>query len=282
VSSWNVPSVRRKAIELDFLWECCGADDFGFETLGSEYFGRAPNAVEAAGLLIKLHSAPMYFYKKGKGRYKAAPEDSLKAALASVERRSASRNKPARWVEQLTSFKMPEDLAPHLNALLYKPDRNTLECKALEQACQETGLSAPKLLEKCGALASSQDFHFGAFVFENFPHGIEFGEVAPIPDPGTLQESDAVAFSIDDATTTEIDDAFSVRKMTNGNFRIGIHIAAPALSIEVGSSLDDIALDGFPRCTCQAARSPCCLIRWLSISRWPKSVCARRYPCTWK
>lgn len=228
-------------IELDFLWECCGADEFGFETLGSEYFGHAPNAVEAAGLLIKLHSAPMYFYKKGKGRYKAAPEDSLKAALASVERKKRESEQTARWVEELTGFKMPEDLAPHLNALLYKPDRNTLECKALEQACQATGLSAPKLLEKCGALASSQDFHFGAFVFENFPQGIEFGEVAPIPDPGTLPESDAVAFSIDDATTTEIDDAFSVRRMTNGNFRIGIHIAAPALSIEPGSSLDDIA-----------------------------------------
>lgn len=228
-------------IDLDFLWECCGAEEFGFETLGSEYFGRAPNAVEAAGLLIRLHSAPMYFYKKGKGRYKAAPEDSLKAALASGERKKRESEQTARWVEQLTSFKMPEDLMPHLNALLYKPDRNTLECKALEQACKDTGLSAPKLLEKCGALASSHDFHFGAFVFENFPQGIEFGAVAPIPDPGTLPESDAVAFSIDDAATTEIDDAFSVRKMTNGNFRIGIHIAAPALSIEPGSSLDDIA-----------------------------------------
>lgn len=228
-------------IDLDFLWECCGTDEFGFEALGSEYFGHAPSAVEAAGLLIKLHSAPMYFYKKGKGRYKAAPEDSLKAALASVERKKRESEQMERWVTQLTSLKMPEDLMPHLNVLLYKPDRNTLECKALEQACKETGLSAPKLLEKCGAFASSHDFHFGAFLFENFPRGIEFEDVGSIPDPGTLPESDAVAFSIDDAATTEIDDAFSVRRMTNGNFRIGIHIAAPALSIEPGSSLDDIA-----------------------------------------
>ena len=46
-----------------------------------------PCAVESAALLIKLHGAPMYFYKKGKGRYKAAPEEALKAALASVERK---------------------------------------------------------------------------------------------------------------------------------------------------------------------------------------------------
>ena len=36
------------------------------------------NAVEAAGILFKLHSAPMYFYRKGKGRcawQQAAPRD---------------------------------------------------------------------------------------------------------------------------------------------------------------------------------------------------------------
>jgi exoribonuclease-2 len=49
------------------------------------------------------------------------------------------------------------------------------------------------------------------------------------------------AFSIDDASTTEIDDAFSVRPLANGNLEIGIHIAAPALAITRGSPLDAIA-----------------------------------------
>ena len=62
-------------------------EEFDAEALAREYYGRAPSAVEAAGVLMKLHAAPMYFYKKGRGRYKAAPEDALKAALASVERK---------------------------------------------------------------------------------------------------------------------------------------------------------------------------------------------------
>ena len=33
---------------------------------------------------MRLHDAPMYFYKKGRGRYKPAPAEALKAALASV------------------------------------------------------------------------------------------------------------------------------------------------------------------------------------------------------
>ena len=68
-------------IDLDFLWEVAGQEEFGFAELGTEYFGHAPKPHEAAGLLLKLHTAPIYFYKKGNGRYKAAPEASLKAAL---------------------------------------------------------------------------------------------------------------------------------------------------------------------------------------------------------
>ena len=74
-------------IELDFLWEVAGQEEFGFTELGTEYFGRAPQPAEAAGLLLRLHNSPIYFYKKGKGHYKAAPEASLKAALAGLEKK---------------------------------------------------------------------------------------------------------------------------------------------------------------------------------------------------
>ena len=50
-----------------------------------------------------------------------------------------------------------------------------------------------------------------------------------------------MAFSIDDASTTEIDDAFSVTPLENGNVRVGIHIAAPALGVAAGSALDAVA-----------------------------------------
>jgi exoribonuclease-2 len=62
-------------------------------------------------------------------------------------------------------------------------------------------------------------------------------------DPPDLPVSDAVAFSIDDAATTEIDDAFSVTPLTLGSFRIGIHIAAPALGIGPDTNLDLVAAE---------------------------------------
>jgi exoribonuclease-2 len=46
------------------------------------------------------------------------------------------------------------------------------------------------------------------------------------------------AFSIDDVTTTEIDDAFSVRRLPQGGWEVGVHIAVPALGIAIDSAID--------------------------------------------
>ena len=51
------------------------------------------------------------------------------------------------------------------------------------------------------------------------------------------------AFSIDDASTTEIDDAFSVRDLADGHREIGIHIAAPALAFDPAAPVAQIARD---------------------------------------
>ncbi len=228
-------------IDVGFLWECSPQDDFGFNELASEYFGHAPNPIEAAGTLIRLHSSPMYFYKKGKGYYKAAPPDALKSALASAEKKRLQASLQARYTNELIAFTLPPEFTDKLPHLLYKPDRNTLEVKALEAASTATHLSAAHLLQRCGAVPSTQDYHLQRFLFENFPHGTRFAEIdlAVWPDLPLALDT---AFSIDDATTTEIDDAFSVRKLANGSWRIGVHIAAPSLGIAPGSPGDDIAM----------------------------------------
>ncbi|GAB1234979.1 ribonuclease catalytic domain-containing protein [Ferrigenium sp. UT5] len=227
-------------IDLDFLWEASPADEFNFDTLAQEYFGHAPTPVEAAGALIRLHSSPMHFYKKGKGRYKAAPPEALKAALASAEKKRLQAELQARYTDELTHFSLPPEFPEKLAMLLYKPDRNTLEVKALEAACAATHLSAAHLLAHCGALPSSHAYHLNKFLFEHFPRGTDFPGVTVAEHP-ELPLASITAFSIDDASTTEIDDAFSVEKLADGKWRIGIHIAAPTLGIAPGSDIDALA-----------------------------------------
>jgi len=192
--------------------------------------------------LIKLHSAPMYFYKKGKGRYKAAPEENLKAALASEEKKRIQAETVAGYAADLAAGRLPAAFTPQVvEMLLYKPDKNTLEYKALDKACAETGRMAAKLLEQCGAIPSSHDYHLNRFLFEHFPDGAGFPPISGGEAMPEVPHSTASAFSIDDAATTEIDDAFSVSILPNGNWRIGIHIAAPALGIKPDDPLDNIA-----------------------------------------
>jgi exoribonuclease II len=229
-------------IDADFLWQCCGEPEFGFGELAKDYYGHEPSAVEAAAVAISLHAAPMYFYRKGKGRYKAAPEENLKAALAAQERKRVQAEKIAGYVEQLKTHILPPEFRDHLDMLLYEPDKNALEWKALDEASASTGLPHLKLLQACGGLPSVHDYHFGAFLREHFPGGVDFPGHAPIAAPDGLPQADVEAFSIDDSTTTEIDDAFSIASLANGNSRVGIHIAAPALGILPGSQLDAVAL----------------------------------------
>lgn len=230
-----------EALDLDFLWEVCGEDEFGFEALAADYHGHTPSAVEAAALLLRLHAAPIYFHRKGRGRFRKAPQDILQAALQGLEKKRQQALIAENYRQELLAGRVPPELMAMLPQLLYRPDRNRLETKALEAACVDSGLSAARLMLKCGALASTYDFHFQRFVFEYFEKGTAFPAFEPAQTPDDLPLADVQAFSIDDATTTEIDDAFSVTPRPEGGWRIGIHIAAPALGILRGSSLDNIA-----------------------------------------
>ena len=228
-------------IDLDFLWEVAGEEEFGFAELGAEYFGHAPLPFEAAGLILSLHSAPVYFYKKGRGRYKAAPEASLKAALAGIEKKKQQALVQAGYVEELKQHRLPASMQPMVLQLLFKPDKNTIEYKALEAACNELHTSAPRLMLATGGVATPKDLHLSKFLFENFPKGAGFPSV-PVPSvTAKLPVAEVAAFSIDDVTTTEIDDAFSVQPLPDGNVKVGIHIAAPGLGIRPDDAIDKMA-----------------------------------------
>ncbi|MDO8959400.1 MAG: RNB domain-containing ribonuclease [Rhodocyclaceae bacterium] len=232
------------AIETEFLWEVCPEAEFGFEELAAEYAGRKPTPVEAAAVLLRLHAAPIYFHRKGKGRFRKAPPEILQAALAGLEKKRQQALAIGRMADELIAGQLPAEFPPLLDQLLYKPDRNRPETKALEAACAESGETPERLLQRCGALPDSHAFHLGRFLFEHFPAsqgGTDFPAYAAAVDPADLPLADVQAFSIDDAHTTEIDDAFSLTVNADGGLRVGIHIAAPGLGFGPDSDLGRIA-----------------------------------------
>ena len=100
-------------------------------------------------------------------------------------------------------------------------------------------ISPVALLAACGAIPSTHEYHFDRFLVEAFPQGVAFpavGKPAAAARPAARRRARVLDRRRD--TTTEIDDAFSVRELANGNVEIGIHIAAPALAMPRGSKLD--------------------------------------------
>lgn len=229
-----------ETLDVDFLWQC-SSGEFDFRALARDYVGREPSAIEAAGVLLKLQSAPMYFYRRGKGRFQAAPEETLKLALASQEKKKRQQAQADAWTQSLARFECPAEIVALKDELLYAPDRNKIETRAFEEACKQTGLSPARLFERAGLLGDTHAYHLNRFLHEFFPRGAGFPahEVALAKDE--LPVAEVRAFSLDEVGTTEIDDAFSVVRLADGRVRVGVHIAAPALGIAPGSPLDAIA-----------------------------------------
>lgn len=238
-----LPMAEPLAADMDpaFLWECAPEAEFAVAELAADYYGHAPSATESTALLLAMHNAPLYFHRRGKGVFRRAPPDILKAALAGQEKKRLQAEAIERMAAQLVAGTLPTELADQIESLLVQPDRNRLEVKAFEAACAETKESPAALLLRCGAFPDAYHWHYRRFVAERFPKGTGFPD---LPEPaayGNLPLADVQAVSIDDASTTEIDDALSVQRLPGIGWRFGIHIAAPGLGILPGSVHDGVA-----------------------------------------
>ena len=227
-------------IELDLAWEFAPEDEFGFADLARDYFSENATLAQQAGALFALYEAPHYFRRAGKGRFKKAPAEILQQALAAIEKKKAVLQQIADWAQQLGQGQCPQPIREQLYKILFRPDKNAPEYKAVVEASRATHTAPLELLQKSGAIDSSYQFHWKRFLFDNFPKGTGFPAItAPLP-PEDLPLAAVQAYSIDDSQTTEIDDALSVQGLGTGTVVLGIHIAAPGLAIPPGSALDQL------------------------------------------
>ncbi len=226
------------SIELDMAWEFAPEGDFAFAELARDYFSEHATLEQQAGTLMALYEAPHYFRRAGKGRFKKASSDILAQALAAIEKKKQVVLQIEAWVKELSEGVCPQAIRDQLYKILFKPDKNAPEYKAVVEASRATHLGPLDLLIKAGAIDSPYQFHWKRFLLENFPKGTGFPKFDAPPIKDELPLSPARAFSIDDSATTEIDDALSVQGLGTGTVVLGIHIAAPGLAIQPGSAAD--------------------------------------------
>ena len=230
--------------ELDptFLWEVCGRAEFGFDELAREYYGAHADAAAAGRGRAALHGAPMHFYKRGKGRYRKAPEDALKAALASVERKQREAAQIEEWVAELARDELPEAFAAEAHdAAVPSRTRTRSSGKRSRRRASGAGPMRSRCLAACGAIPSTHEYHFERFLVEAFPRGRRVSRLgraaaaARAADRGRARVLDRR--SHDDRDRRRVLGARAADRQRE----IGIHIAAPALAMPRGSALDAIA-----------------------------------------
>ncbi len=230
-------------IDLDLAWEFASEGEFGFADLAAEYFQVKPTLVQQAAALFGLFEAPHYFRRAGKGRFKKAPAEIVQQALAAIEKKKLVQAQIAEWANELVAGTCPAPVREQLYKILFKPDKNAPEYRAVVEASRASQRPPLELLSRAGAIDSAYQFHWKRFLFDNFPKGTTFPAAlqAPAITDDLPLAAGVQAFSIDDSQTTEIDDALSVQGLGSGTVTVGIHIAAPGLALVPGSPIDQVA-----------------------------------------
>lgn len=229
-----------QTIDPALAWEFSPEEEFGFADLARDYFNEKATVEQQVAALFCLFEAPHYFRRAGKGRFKKAPTEIVQQALIAIEKKKQLLQQIADWAKALGDGICPEPIREQLYKILFKPDKNASEYKAVVDASRATHIAPLDLLQRAGAIASAYQFHWQRFLFDNFPKGTGFPALQASPVTDDLPLATVAAFSIDDSATTEIDDALSVQGLGTGTVVVGIHIAAPGLAIAPGDDIDKL------------------------------------------
>jgi exoribonuclease-2 len=230
-----------ETMELELAYEFAPEDEFGFADLAHEYFSDKAGITEQVAALLCLQGAPHYFRRAGKGRYKKAPADILAQALAAIEKKKQVQAQIEAWAAELASGSCPAPVRQQLYKLLFRPDKNAPEYKAVVEAARTSHTAPLTLLQNAGAISSAYQFHWQRFLFDQFPKGTGFPPLQAPVIADELPLAPVQAFSIDDSQTTEIDDALSLQGLGSGSVTLGIHIAAPGLAVAPEGPIDQVA-----------------------------------------
>ena len=98
---------RAAEIDLDLAWEFAPEADFGFADLARDYFSAQAGPELLAGMLLRLFEAPHYFRRAGKGQFRKASEETVKAALLGIERKKLLVAQIESWAQELVEGRCP-------------------------------------------------------------------------------------------------------------------------------------------------------------------------------
>lgn len=256
------------SIPLKDLWELLqdepSGTTFKLQDLAGLQFSSGPGKLELSALYRALEADKVFFARKADS-YVARPAEQVEETLLrqqveatrEKEREVLVRWLAALWQRPVANGEAPcpagfEDAARRALTWVREVALHGIEArrfKDVQALLKDAGISrkdAPfRLMVKAGLWSENENLLLHKFrVPISFAEDLS-GEARrladegdPLRDPAREDLRHLEGFTIDDAFTTEIDDALSFDELPDGGYRIGIHIADAAAYVLPGSELD--------------------------------------------
>ena len=187
--------------------------------------------------MLRLFEAPHYFRRAGKGRFRKAPAEILQQALAAIEKKKQVAGADRGLGRRAGRRQLPgaDPRAAVQDPVQARQERARIQGRGRGLARHPHRAAGPAAAGRRHRLALPVPLE--ALPVRKLPQGHRLSRRCRRRRSGTSCRWPQVrAFSIDDSSTTEIDDALSVQGLGTGTVTVGIHIAAPGLALQPASA----------------------------------------------
>ena len=245
---------KLNTIDVKSVWELAPKNDFTLCELSKIFFPKDISFVDKAALLMCLTKNPIYFRKKQKSFFSCVSPEIIECAKKSLKLKEENSRTENFLIDQVMNGVLPTRIKNMGRELIFGENKQSIEYRVIKQVGSKLGIQPVNVLYNIGVLKSAFEYHKLNFfnrlkqqnhstysvIFNKNQDNLLQGFKFPI--------SKLKAYSIDDASTTEIDDAFSLQEINKSSvkWKVGIHIALPTMFLTpfecVASGISDQAL----------------------------------------
>ena len=216
-----------------------------FAELARDYFGAKADVDAGSGRAARACSrAPHYFRRLGKGRFRKAPEEIVKAALLGIERKRQVAVQVDAWAAELVAGSLPgaDPRAALSHPVQARQERARVQGRRRGVAALRPGAARPAARRP--ARSTRRTSSTGAASCSRSSRRASASPTSPVP---AIKEKLPLAPARGVLDRRLVDDRDRRRALGAGPRQrpghVGIHIAAPALAVAPGSAVAQIARD---------------------------------------
>ena len=144
---------------------------FNLDELVELYFGNNKSEKERIALLFSLNNH-IAFYNQGHGVFRKCTIEEINERQTKINNSIAEAKLLTQYTQSLINNQIPNWQNIDILKLLNKPDKNSIEHRALTDASKKLNISPLEICVNVVLISDIANYFTQTFLKENFPHGI--------------------------------------------------------------------------------------------------------------